>query len=78
MATRALRRSDAVVKQSAVDLNIPFDSNSSRLQAAATAQLRNLADALNSEDLKSCRFEVGGHTDAQGNPAKGRDYECRP
>jgi outer membrane protein OmpA-like peptidoglycan-associated protein len=77
MATRGLRRADAVVKQAAVNLSIPFDSNSSRLQAAATAQLRNLADALNSDDLKSSRFEVAGHTDAQGNPAYNKRLSTR-
>jgi outer membrane protein OmpA-like peptidoglycan-associated protein len=71
--TRALHRAKSVVSQAAVSLSIPFDSNSSRLQSTATAQLRNLADALNSDDLKSSRFEVAGHTDATGNA----DYNKR-
>jgi outer membrane protein OmpA-like peptidoglycan-associated protein len=71
--TRGLRRANSVVKQAAVSLSIPFDSNSSRLQPAATTQLHNLADALNSDDLRTSRFEVAGHTDATGNA----DYNKR-
>jgi outer membrane protein OmpA-like peptidoglycan-associated protein len=71
--TRGLRRPGSVVQQAAISLSIPFDSNSSHLQRNATVQLRNLAEALNSDDLKTSRFEVAGHTDASGNA----DYNKR-
>jgi outer membrane protein OmpA-like peptidoglycan-associated protein len=71
--TRGLRRANVPVQEAAVSLSIPFDSNSSRLQPTAATQLRNLADALNSDDLKASRFEVAGHTDATGNA----DYNKR-
>jgi outer membrane protein OmpA-like peptidoglycan-associated protein len=71
--TRGIHRNDSVVKEAAVSLSIPFDSNSSRLQPIASTQLRILADALNSDELKSSRFEVAGHTDATGNA----DYNKR-
>jgi outer membrane protein OmpA-like peptidoglycan-associated protein len=75
--TRGLRRANAVVSQAAVSLSIPFDSNSSRLQPTATTQLRNLAEALNSDDLKASRFEVAGHTDATGNAAYNKRLSTR-
>jgi outer membrane protein OmpA-like peptidoglycan-associated protein len=50
-----------------IDLNIPFDYNSSELQPQATAQLKQLRSALSSESLGKDRFMVAGHTDAKGN-----------
>jgi outer membrane protein OmpA-like peptidoglycan-associated protein len=49
-----------------VNLNIPFQSNSSMLQPQATAQLKALGAALNSPAVGSDRFLVAGHTDAKG------------
>jgi outer membrane protein OmpA-like peptidoglycan-associated protein len=49
-----------------VNLNIPFQSNSSTLQPQATAQLKALGSALNSPTLAKDRFLVAGHTDAKG------------
>jgi len=51
-----------------IDLNIPFDFNSSALQAQATAQLKQLRSALTSDSLSRDRFMVAGHTDAKGSP----------
>lgn len=51
---------------SGVNLNIPFEYNSSSLKAEASAQLQQLQRALNSEALRSDRFLVAGHTDAKG------------
>lgn len=49
-----------------IDLNIPFEFNSSELQAQATAQLKQLRSALTSESLNRDRFMVAGHTDGKG------------
>jgi outer membrane protein OmpA-like peptidoglycan-associated protein len=49
-----------------VNLNIPFQSNSSMLQPEATAQLKALGAALNSPTVVGDRFLVAGHTDAKG------------
>jgi outer membrane protein OmpA-like peptidoglycan-associated protein len=49
-----------------VNLNIPFESNSSLLQPQATAQLKALGSALNSPTVGKDRFLVAGHTDAKG------------
>jgi outer membrane protein OmpA-like peptidoglycan-associated protein len=51
-----------------IDLNIPFEFNSSELQPQATAQLLQLRSALTSPGLSKDRFMVAGHTDAKGNP----------
>jgi|HubBroStandDraft_1064217.scaffolds.fasta_scaffold93228_2 outer membrane protein OmpA-like peptidoglycan-associated protein len=75
--TRGLHRANVPEQAAAVSLSIPFDSNSSRLQPAASKQLHNLADALNSDDLKSSRFEVAGHTDATGNAAYNKRLSTR-
>jgi len=49
-----------------VNLNIPFERNSSMLQPQATAQLTALGSALNSPTVAKDRFLVAGHTDAKG------------
>ena len=49
-----------------VNLNIPFERNSSRLQPQAVAQLKLLESALNSPTVGKDRFMVAGHTDAKG------------
>jgi outer membrane protein OmpA-like peptidoglycan-associated protein len=51
-----------------IDLNIPFEFNSSELQPRAAAQLRQLRSALTSESLIKYRFMVAGHTDGKGTP----------
>ena len=38
------------------------------LEAEAYRNLRQMAQAINSEELRGCRFAVEGHTDASGNP----------
>ena len=58
---------------SSVALDIPFELNSSALRPAATAQLRQLAAALQSESLTPYRFLIAGHTDASGDA----DYNRR-
>jgi OmpA-OmpF porin, OOP family len=49
-----------------IDLNIPFEFNSSELQPQATAQLKQLQSALTSEALIRDHFMVAGHTDGTG------------
>lgn len=53
----------------AVALEINFAVNSAVLEADAYRNLRQMADAMNSEELRGCRFSVEGHTDASGNAA---------
>ncbi len=52
--------------QPSIDLNVPFEFNSSQLQPQATAQLTELQRALNSAALSKNRFMIAGHTDAVG------------
>jgi len=66
--TRGLRVQAKTETKQMIDLNIPFEFNSSELQPQATAQLRQLRSALTSESLSKDRFMVAGHTDAKGNP----------
>jgi len=61
-STRGLSRKH----EQSVNLNVPFDSNSSTLTPQASAQLAQLEIALNSSSLGKDRFVVAGHTDAKG------------
>jgi len=65
-ASRGLTRRDAPEAQQSVNLNIPFENNSSALKPQALDQLNQLELALNSASLGKDRFVVGGHTDAKG------------
>jgi outer membrane protein OmpA-like peptidoglycan-associated protein len=64
--SRGLSRRDTAEHQQSVNLNVPFDSNSSALTPQASAQLTQLEIALNSASLGKDRFMVAGHTDAKG------------
>ena len=67
--TRGLRvqaRTETSTAKQMIDLNIPFEFNSSELQPQATAQLRQLRSALTLPALSKDRFMVAGHTDAKG------------
>jgi outer membrane protein OmpA-like peptidoglycan-associated protein len=61
-ATRGLRRHDA----GHVNLDIPFEYNSSQIKSQAYGQLQQLQLALQSDALHGDRFLVAGHTDARG------------
>lgn len=61
----------------AIDLNIPFQLNSSELQPQALAQLGQLEAALKSPTLGKYRFLVAGHTDAIGNAGYNRQLSLR-
>ena len=50
-----------------------FDSNSAKLSPQATHTLDALGKALTSEQLKSFRFQIEGHTDNRGSD----DLNCR-
>jgi outer membrane protein OmpA-like peptidoglycan-associated protein len=63
---RGLTRRDAPEAEQSVNLNIPFEHNSSALQPQAEAQLKQLELALMSASLGKDRFVVAGHTDAKG------------
>jgi outer membrane protein OmpA-like peptidoglycan-associated protein len=67
-ATRGLTRSDSdpPPQPTSINLNIPFDHNSSAITPKAEAQLKQLQLALTGASLGKDRFEVAGHTDAKG------------
>ncbi len=62
--TRSLGRGVGV--KAKVDLNVPFELNSARLDPAAEEQLTQLSRALTGDSLSAYRFEIAGHTDASG------------
>jgi outer membrane protein OmpA-like peptidoglycan-associated protein len=64
--SRGLTRQGTTEAQQSVNLNIPFEHNSSALQPQAAAQLQQLQSALTSASLGKDRFMVAGHTDAKG------------
>jgi len=49
-----------------IDFKIHFDLGSSQLQARSIPLLKELATALNSEQLRSSKFAIEGHTDKRG------------
>jgi outer membrane protein OmpA-like peptidoglycan-associated protein len=52
--------------------SIEFALGSAELTPGAKAQLRELAAALASEELRGFRFEISGHADAKGSPGDNR------
>lgn len=61
-----------------VDLQIQFALNSSEILPQSGAQLRELVDALKSEELNGTEIEIVGHTDAVGSrQANARLAEAR-
>jgi OmpA-OmpF porin, OOP family len=65
-APRGLSRRQPSDSGQSVNLNIPFEHNSSALMPQAAAQLKELELALNSSSLGKDKFVVAGHTDAKG------------
>jgi outer membrane protein OmpA-like peptidoglycan-associated protein len=63
---RGLARREASQSDQSVNLNIPFEYNSSALKQEASEQLKQLKLALTSSALGNDRFIVAGHTDAKG------------
>jgi outer membrane protein OmpA-like peptidoglycan-associated protein len=76
-ATRGLTRRDSPEAEQSVNLNIPFDHNSSALLPQATAQLTQLELALTSASLGKDRFIVAGHTDAKGSAGYNKQLSLR-
>jgi OmpA-OmpF porin, OOP family len=77
MSMRGLKRTQAAESMSGVNLNIPFEYNSSDLKPEATAQLAQLKSALTKDSLRNDRFLVAGHTDAKGNPQYNKQLSLR-
>ena len=77
LSMRGLKRTQAAEAATSVNLNIPFEYNSSELRAEAAAQLAQLKSALLSDALRSDRFLVAGHTDAKGNPRYNKQLSLR-
>jgi outer membrane protein OmpA-like peptidoglycan-associated protein len=75
--TRGLVVHEKTETKQMIDLNIPFEFNSSDLQSQATAQLKQLQSALTSESLSRDRFMVAGHTDAKGSPQYNQQLSVR-
>jgi outer membrane protein OmpA-like peptidoglycan-associated protein len=77
LTLRGLKRTQAAAAATSVNLNVPFEYNSSELRPEASAQLKQLKSALLSETLRSDRFLVAGHTDAKGNARYNKQLSLR-
>ena len=66
--TRSLGR-NMKVEPAKIDLTINFDFDSAKLKEESKPQLERLAEALKTERLATLKFQVEGHTDAQGTAA---------
>jgi outer membrane protein OmpA-like peptidoglycan-associated protein len=75
--SRGLSRRDTAEHQQSVNLNVPFESNSSALTPQASAQLTQLENALSSATLGKDRFIVAGHTDAKGSAQYNKQLSLR-
>jgi outer membrane protein OmpA-like peptidoglycan-associated protein len=77
MTSRSLGRRQAAESEQSVNLNIPFELNSSALQPQASEQLKQLELALASPTLGNDRFIVAGHTDAKGRAEYNKQLSLR-
>jgi outer membrane protein OmpA-like peptidoglycan-associated protein len=75
--SRGLSRRDTAEHEQSVNLNVPFDLNSSTVTPRAAAQLTQLEIALNSATLGKDRFIVAGHTDAKGSAPYNKQLSLR-
>jgi len=66
--TRSLGR-NMKVEPAKIDLTINFDFDSAKLKEESKPQLERLAEALKTERLATLKFQIEGHTDAQGTAA---------
>jgi outer membrane protein OmpA-like peptidoglycan-associated protein len=76
-APRGLTRQGTPESEQSVNLNIPFEINSSTLRPQAADQLRQLELALTSASLSKDRFVVAGHTDAKGSAQYNKQLSLR-
>ena len=60
-----------------LDLTIQFDFDSATLREASKKDLKTLASALTDETLLRFRFQVEGHTDAQGTASYNQTLSSR-
>jgi outer membrane protein OmpA-like peptidoglycan-associated protein len=74
---RGLARRQAAESGQSVNLNIPFEHNSSALMPQASAQLKQLELALTSASLGKDKFVVAGHTDAKGSAPYNKQLSLR-
>jgi OmpA-OmpF porin, OOP family len=74
---RGLARRQASDSGQSVNLNIPFEHNSSALMPQAAAQLKELQLALTSASLGKDKFLVAGHTDAKGSAEYNKQLSLR-
>jgi outer membrane protein OmpA-like peptidoglycan-associated protein len=74
---RGLARRQAGDSGQSVNLNIPFEHNSSALMPQAAAQLKELEMALTSASLSKDKFLVAGHTDAKGRAEYNKQLSLR-
>ena len=72
-----LRETSEAGESKGIDLNIPFELDSSELGPQAVVQLRQLETALKSSALAHDRFFVAGHTDAKGDAEYNRQLSLR-
>jgi len=77
LPSRSLTRRQASQSDQSVNLNIPFELNSSALQPQASEQLKQLELALASPSLGNNRFIVAGHTDAKGSAEYNKQLSLR-
>lgn len=75
--TRGIVLQATTERKELINLNIPFELNSSQLQEQAVAQLEQLESALKSSALSNSRFLVAGHTDGSGNAEYNRQLSRR-
>ena len=64
--TPAPKTRNMKVEPAKIDLTINFDFDSAKLKDDSKPQLERLAQALKTERLATLRFQIEGHTDAQG------------
>jgi OmpA-OmpF porin, OOP family len=74
---RGLTRRGTAEAEQSVNLNVPFESNSSALKPQASAQLTQLGLALTSASLGKDRFIVAGHTDSKGSAQYNKQLSLR-
>ncbi|MGA2952169.1 MAG: OmpA family protein [Caulobacteraceae bacterium] len=75
VATVERRHEEAAVSTTSAsrrDLLISFRSGSSELTDRSKTNARTFVAALNRPELAGASFEIGGHTDATGSPARNR------
>lgn len=61
----------------ALDMTVYFEYNSAVLTEIGAAELDKLGVALNSNDLRSHRYLIAGHTDSRGSHAYNADLSVR-